>query len=90
MSSYLHFNCIFLNYSSKLHFVRAVSTAAKNAAVSTALLVANTSKYYDTYDTDSGGTPITSAGDWVAKYAGALGNSLKVSLSKYKLIRLIF
>ena len=70
----------FLNYSSKLHFVRAVSTAAKNAASGTALLIANNAAYYDTYDADSGGTPVTSAGDWAAKYAGALGNSLKVSL----------
>ena len=71
----------FLNYSSKLHFVRAVSTAAKNAGSSgTPVLIANTSKYYDTYDADSGGTPVTNAGDWNAKWAGALGNSLKVSL----------
>ena len=71
----------FLNYSSKLHFVRAVSTAAKNAGTAgTPVLIANTSKYYDTYDADSGGTPVTNAGDWNAKWAGALGNSLKVSL----------
>ena len=71
----------FLNYSSKLHFVRAVSTAAKNAGTAgTPVLIANTSKYYDTYDTDSGGTPVTNAGDWNAKWAGSLGNSLKVSL----------
>ena len=71
----------FLNYSSKLHFVRAVSTAAKNASTAgTPVLIANTSKYYDTYDSDSGGTPVTNAGDWNAKWAGSLGNSLKVSL----------
>jgi len=71
----------FLNYASALHFVRAVSTAAKNASTAgSPVLIANTSKYYDTYDSDSGGTPITSAGDWNAKWAGSLGNSLKVSL----------
>jgi len=71
----------FLNYSSVLHFVRAVSTAAKNASSGgTPVLIANTSKYYDTYDSDSGGTPVTNAGDWNAKWAGDLGNSLKVSL----------
>ena len=71
----------FLNYSSKLHFVRAVSSAAKNASTAgTPVLIANTSKYYDTYDADSGGTPVTTAGDWNAKWAGDLGNSLKVSL----------
>ena len=65
----------FLNYSSKLHFVRAVSSAAKNAGSSgTPVLIANTSKYYDTYDADSGGTPVTNAGDWNAKWAGSLGN----------------
>jgi len=71
----------FLNYSSKLHFVRAVSSAAKNASsAGSPVLISNNAVYYDTYDTDSGGTPITTAGDWNARWAGALGNSLKVSL----------
>ena len=71
----------FLNYSSKLHFVRAVSSAAKNASsAGSPVLISNNAGYYDTYDSDSGGTPITTAGDWNARWAGALGNSLKVSL----------
>tara|TARA_Y100000034_G_scaffold2665_1_gene3238 strand:+ start:703 stop:2913 length:2211 start_codon:yes stop_codon:yes gene_type:complete len=71
----------FLNYASKLHFVRAVSSAAKNASsAGSPVLISNNAGYYDTYDSDSGGTPITTAGDWNARWAGSLGNSLKVSL----------
>ena len=36
--------------------------------------------YYSTYDPKSGGAANNFFGDWVAKYAGGLGNSLKVSL----------
>ena len=72
----------FLNYSNKLHFVRAVSTAAKNADAdgTSNVLIANNDSYYNTYDSDSGGTPITASGSWAAKWAGDLGNSLKVSI----------
>ena len=72
----------FLNYSSALHFVRAVSSAAKNADCSGTgnVLIKNNDGYYNTYDADSGGTPVTAAGDFSARWAGDLGNSLRVSI----------
>ena len=63
----------FLKYSSSLQVVRAVTSAARNAtdASGTAALIKN----HDTWE----------AGTWTgkvfAKYAGALGNSLKVSVA---------
>ena len=71
----------FLQYSNKLHVVRCVSTNAKNAASTPggAILVANNTQYYDSYD--EGGTAVAdSRGNFMAKYAGDLGNSLKVSI----------
>mgnify|MGYP004084877869 CR=1 FL=1 len=71
----------FLQYSNKLHVVRCVSTAAKNSASTPggAVLVANNTVYYDSYD--EGGTAVAdSRGDFMGKYAGSLGNSLKVSI----------
>ena len=70
----------FLQYSNRLHVVRSTSSAQKNAsATGTVVLTANSSIYYNTYS-ESDGTPVTAQGDWQAKYAGELGNSLKVSL----------
>ena len=71
----------FLQYSNKLHVVRAVSTAAKNAATTGggAILVANNTVYWDSYD-EGGSGVADSRGDFMAKYAGSLGNSLKVSV----------
>ena len=70
----------FLQYSNRLHVVRSTSSAQKNAsATGTVVLTANSSVYYNTYS-ESDGTPVTAQGDWQAKYAGELGNSLKVSL----------
>ena len=71
----------FLQYSNKLHVVRCVSTNAKNSASTPggAILVANNTVYYDSYD--EGGTAVAdSRGDFMGKYAGSLGNSIKVSL----------
>ena len=72
----------FLNYSNKLHLVRCANTAgAKNAASTSggAVLVANSSVYYNTLD--EGGASVSAAkGNFMAKWAGALGNSLKVSI----------
>ena len=72
----------FLNYSSSLHVVRAANSTVMNATSGTAeVLISNNATYYDNYDEGqasqlSDGTK----GDWVAKYAGDLGDSLKVSL----------
>ena len=70
----------FLTYSSALHVVRTTNTAMKNASSSgTVVLISNTSHYQATYS-EQEGTPVTTQGDWCAKWGGDLGNSLKVSL----------
>ena len=70
----------FLTYSSALHVVRTTNTAMKNASsTGTVVLISNTSFYQATYS-EQEGTPVTAQGDWSAKWAGELGNSLKVSL----------
>ncbi len=70
----------FLTYSSALHVVRTTNTSMKNASSSgTVVLISNTSHYQATYS-EQEGTPVTTQGDWCAKWGGDLGNSLKVSL----------
>ena len=70
----------FLQYSNKLHVVRTTNTAMRNASSSgTAVLIANLSQYQAVYS-EQEGTPVTAQGDFSAKYAGELGNSIKVSL----------
>ena len=72
----------FLNYSNRLHLVRcANTTGAKNAASTSggAVLVANSSVFYNSYDEGAASVADT-RGDVMAKYAGSLGNSLKVSI----------
>ena len=73
----------FLSYSPALYVVRANTANALNstaesttgsANTGTGLLVKNEDVYDNSYSTGSG-----NVGPWVAKYAGALGNSLKVS-----------
>ena len=70
----------FLQYSNKLHVVRTTNTAMRNASSSgTTVLIANLSQYQAVYS-EQEGTPVTAQGDFSAKYAGELGNSIKVSL----------
>lgn len=71
----------FLSYSQSLFVVRSANTGALNATSSnttadvanagTGLLIKNADVYENTASFDDG--------PWIAKYAGALGNSLKVS-----------
>lgn len=63
----------YLAYSPNLYVVRAVDTSARNAASNTALLVENADDYENN-------PPPSSAGAWVAKYPGTVGNSLEVSV----------
>ena len=70
----------YLAYSGNLKIVRACGSGANNAAMSTALQVKNDEDYENTYDPDMGGTPITTAGAFIAKYPGDLGNTLRVSM----------
>lgn len=68
----------FLSYSNKLKVVRAANTqSADNATTSgTGYLIKNDREYQNTYENIAG----TAGVDFFAKYAGELGNSLKVSL----------
>ena len=68
----------FLAYSSNLKVVRSSGSATKNAAANTIgpVLIKNDDDWLDNY---SSGT--VSYGEVAARYAGALGNSLKVSMA---------
>ena len=64
----------FLTYGNSLYVVRAVDSTAKNAASAGAgaTLIKNKEKYDEEY------TTAATKPDWIAKYAGDLGNTLKV------------
>ena len=70
----------FLAYGNNLQLIRVVNQSiAKNAvanASATAVLITNDDNYDATYADGS-----ASVGEWAAKYPGALGNSLKVSMA---------
>ena len=70
-----------LAYSNDLQVIRVVNTTATNATTdaSNTVYISNGSSYYQTYDVTAGGTANNFYGDFVAKYPGVLGNSLKVS-----------
>ena len=70
----------FLAYGNSLVTVRVVdSSVAKNAVSgSAAAYISNDDYYNETYSHNS------SSGDWVARYPGILGNSLKVSVCQSK------
>ena len=67
----------FLAYGSNLLVSREVGAAAKNAVSSgTAVLIRNEDEYVSSYSAGEG-----AVGPFAAKYAGAAGNSLKVSVA---------
>ena len=70
----------FLAYGNSLITVRVVdSSTAKNAVSgTTATYISNETYYNETYSHNS------NSGDWIAKYPGILGNSLKVSVCQTK------
>lgn len=63
----------FLSYGNNLKLIRAVDANVKNSASNTAILVKND----DHYDT----LTFTNVGEWVARFPGVLGNSIKVSMA---------
>jgi len=72
----------FLRYSSAMYVVRELTSAAKNATSSTSVVTnVNNKDHWDAvnsaFGADSGDTNV---GAWIAKWAGALGNSLKVDI----------
>ena len=75
----------FLSYGNSLFVVRVVDTtsgastqAINSVTGSQAAYISNEDYYNETYSHNS------SSGDWVAKYPGILGNSLKVSVCQTK------
>ena len=70
----------FLSYSNSLFVVRAVNTSdAKNATLNSGNTAQTLIKNDEDYD-DNYSSGISNVGDFVAKYPGDLGNSLKVSV----------
>ena len=69
----------FLRYGSSLRVVRVPTTGmySANQAGHTTTLVKNEDQYEASYDNSAG---VATVGRWISKYAGALGNSLKVSV----------
>jgi hypothetical protein len=63
----------FLSYGNALYVVRTVSGANNATSGGTGAYIESEDYYNETYTNTSG------HGDWVAKYPGELGNSLKVS-----------
>ena len=68
----------FLSYSNALQVVRATTSLANNAASTTAKQIKNEEDYTDNHVGASPTSGVSGAGDWIARYPGALGNSLKV------------
>jgi len=67
----------FLAYGSQLLTIREVGAAARNAvSTGTAVIIKNRGLYDENYASGQG-----SVGPWAAKYAGTLGNALKVEIA---------
>lgn len=79
----------FLSYANALNIVRAANTTADdssaplNASLAGSyanLQIKTSDDYYSTFDPEFGGTQVTTHGPFAAKWAGTLGNSLKISV----------
>lgn len=81
-SSYISFFSAanFLSYSNNLKVIRSLGVGAKNATSNSSInaLIKNEIDYISNYS--SGSSSINTGGPFVAKYAGAVGNSLKYSI----------
>ena len=66
----------FLAYGNNLTIVRSVGDNSRNACVSTAVKIDNTDVYQQTYSTGRS----NAQGAFAAKYSGALGNGLVISV----------
>jgi phage tail sheath protein FI len=67
----------FLAYSNNLKVVRSFGAATKNAVANgTSVLIKNDDDWLDNYSSGA-----NTYGEFAAKYAGAIGNSLKVSMA---------
>ena len=76
-SNYNHFlvAASFLKYGNALQVVRASGTDQANAGVTAGLLIKNDSDYLT-----KSSVQLATAGEFIARHPGALGNSLKVSI----------
>ena len=84
-STYLSFFSAanFLAYGQNLNVVRVANSSAYNATTDSAnaVLIKSDESYYNTYYSEYGGSgPSNDYGEFASKFAGELGNSLKVSL----------
>ena len=84
-STYLSFFSAanFLAYGQNLNVVRVANSSAFNATTDSAnaVLIKSDESYYNTYYAEYGGSgPSNDFGEFASKYAGELGNSMKVSL----------
>lgn len=71
----------FLRYSNNLQVVRAISSSAYNATASGSPTVVRNQDHWDSIKTSFGAdSGDVQAGAFIAKYPGALGNSIKVSI----------
>ena len=84
-STYLSFFSAanFLAYGQNLNVVRVANSSAFNATTDSAnaVLIKSDESYYNTYYSEYGGSgPSNDYGEFASKFAGELGNSMKVSL----------
>ena len=84
-STYLSFFSAanFLAYGQNLNVVRVANSSAFNATTDSAnaVLIKSDESYYNTYYSEYGGSgPSNDYGEFASKFAGELGNSIKVSL----------
>jgi hypothetical protein len=84
-STYLSFFSAanFLAYGQNLNVVRVANSSAVNATTDSAnaVLIKSDESYYNTYYSEYGGSgPSNDYGEFASKFAGELGNSMKVSL----------
>ena len=70
----------FLGYGNNLKVVRPITGCVNAVSTGTAVLIKNTTDYLNTYYSATGAGQITNIGPFIAREAGTLGNSIKVSI----------
>jgi len=70
----------FLGYGNNLKIVRPITGCVNAVSTGTAVLIKNTTDYLNTYYSATGAGAITNIGPFIAREAGTLGNSLKISI----------
>jgi len=70
----------FLGYGNNLKVVRPITGVVNAVSTGTAVLIKNTSDYLETYYSATGAGQVSNIGPFIAREAGTLGNSLKISM----------